>query len=315
MPDRITGLQVFVRVAALGSLSAAARSLGMSQTMATKHVAAIEKRLGVRLLHRTTRRLTLTEAGQRYRDAAERMLSDLEEAEAAVAADRLEARGTLRVNIPVSFGVREIAPLLPAFARAYPAVTVELGLNDRMVDLIEEGWDMAVRIGSLADSSLNARKLAPCRMALCAAPSYLAENGTPKTVEELKRHNCLGYTLSRSVGPDRWDFGAGGEVKVLIGGNLRANSGDALVAAAIAGQGIVYQPTFLVSSEIHAGQLVSLQLDHPPFDAPGVFALHPSGRQPPAKVRAFIDFLLKHMAPNPPWDRLAGAQVASGYSS
>ena len=150
MLDRVTGMQVFSRVAALGSLSAAARALGMSQTMATKHLAAVEERLGVKLLHRTTRRLTLTEAGRHYLDAAERILAELEDAEAAVSAERLEARGTLRVNVPVSFGIREIAPLLPEFTRSYPSVTVDLGLNDRVVDLIEEGWDMAVRIGRVA---------------------------------------------------------------------------------------------------------------------------------------------------------------------
>src|SRR6266545_2164586 len=192
MLDRVTGMQVFARVAALGGLSAAARALGMSQTMATKHIAAIEERLGVKLLHRTTRRLTLTEAGRRYLDAAERILAEVEEAEAAASADRVEARGTLRVNAPVSFGMREIAPLLPDFARSYPSVTVEIGLNDRVVDLIEEGWDLAVRIGTLADSTMIAKRLAPCRTVLCAAPAYLAERGAPRTVADLKNHNCLG---------------------------------------------------------------------------------------------------------------------------
>src|SRR5215470_20408243 len=194
MLDRVTGMQVFARVAALGSLSGAARALGMSQTMATKHIAAIEDRLGVRLLHRTARRMTLTEAGRRYLDAAERIIADLEEAEAAASVDRVEARGTLRVNVPVSFGIREIAPLLPEFARSHPLVTVDLGLNDRVVDLIEEGWDMAVRIGRVAESTMIVRKLAPCRTALCAAPAYLAERGTPRRVSDLKDHNCLGYT-------------------------------------------------------------------------------------------------------------------------
>ena len=151
MLDRVTGMQVFARVAALSSLSAAARALGMSQTMATKHIAATEERLGVKLLHRTTRRLTLTEAGRRYLDAVERILVEVEEAEAAASADRVEVRGTLRINVPVSFGVREIAPLVAEFTRSYPSVTIDLGLNDRVVDLIEEGWDMAVRIGRLAE--------------------------------------------------------------------------------------------------------------------------------------------------------------------
>ncbi len=170
MLDRVTGMQVFVRVAALGSFSAAGRALGLSQTGVTKHVAALEARLGARLLHRTTRRLTLTEAGRTYLEACERILAEIAEAEAGIGAEALEARGTLRLNVPLSFGVRRIAPALAAFCAAHPAVTVELGLNDRRVDLIEEGWDLAVRIGPLADSSLIARPLAPCRLALCAAP-------------------------------------------------------------------------------------------------------------------------------------------------
>ena len=302
MLDRVTGMQVFTRVAVLGSLSAAARVLGMSQTMATKHVAAVEERLGVKLLHRTTRRLTLTEAGRHYLDAAERILAELEDAEAAVSAERLEARGTLRVNVPVSFGIREIAPLLPEFARSHPSVTVDLGLNDRVVDLIEEGWDMAVRIGRVAESTMIVRKLAPCRTALCAAPAYLAERGTPRRVSDLKDHNCLGYTLSRALGSDRWSFGIDGAVTVPVSGNLRVNNGDALVGAAIAGQGLIYQPTFLVNGEIRAGRLVSVTLDHPAIEVAGVFALYPADRRPPAKVRTFIDFLAQRFGSVPPWD-------------
>ena len=302
MLDRVTGMQVFTRVAALGSLSAAARALGMSQTMATKHLAAVEERLGVKLLHRTTRRLTLTEAGRHYLDAAERILAELEDAEAAVSAERLEARGTLRANVPVSFGIREIAPLLPEFTRSYPSVTVDLGLNDRVVDLIEEGWDMAVRIGRVAESTMIVRKLAPCRAALCAAPAYLAERGTPRRVSDLKDHNCLGYTLSRALGSDRWSFGIDGAVTMPVSGNLRVNNGDALVAAAIAGQGLIYQPTFLVNGEIRAGRLVSVTLDHPAIEVAGVFALYPADRRPPAKVRTFIDFLARRFGSVPPWD-------------
>ncbi len=304
MLDRVTGMQVFARVAALGSLSAAARALRMSQTMATKHIGAIEERLGVKLMHRTTRRLMLTEAGRRYLDAVERILAELEEAEATAAADRHEPRGTLRLNVPVSFGVREIAPLLPEFARSYPSVTVDLGLNDRFVALIEEGWDLAIRIGQLVESTMVARKLAPCRMAICAAPSYLAQRGTPRTVADLKNLNCLGYTLSRGAGSDQWSFGIDGVVTVPISGNLRANNGDALVAAAVAGQGLIYQPTFLVSAEIEAGRLVAITLDHPTIELAGVFALYPSDRRPPAKVRAFIDFLGQRFGPMPRWDRV-----------
>lgn len=303
MLDRVTGMQVFTRVAALGSLSGAARALGMSQTMATKHVAALEGRLGARLLHRTTRRLTLTEAGRTYLEAVERILADIDEADAAAAVAANEVRGTLRLNAPVSFGVRELAPLLPELSRRHPALTIDLGLNDRQVDLIEEGWDLAVRIGSLKSSSIVARRLAPCRTVVCAAPSYLARHGTPHRIADLEHHNCLGYTLSQSVGADRWGFGVDGRTVVAVKGTLRANNGEALVIAAVAGQGIVYPPTFLVAAEIGAGRLVPLPLDHPPIELGGVYAAYPSDRRPPAKVRAAIDFLAERLGPIPPWDR------------
>src|SRR4051812_9746198 len=261
MLDRVTSMRVFARVAASGSFSAAARQLGLSQTMVTKHVAAIEARLGVKLFHRSTRRLTLTEAGRGYFEACERILADIEEAETLAARDRVEPRGTLRLNVPLSFGVREVAPALADFARAYPTVSVDLGLNDRYVDLVDEGWDMAVRIGKLADSRLVARRLAPCRVMVCAAPAYLAAHGTPRTVADLAGHNCMGYTLPSALGADRWAFGPDGEVVVSVSGNLRASNGDALVAAALAGQGLIYQPTFLVGDAVRAGQLVSVPLD------------------------------------------------------
>jgi DNA-binding transcriptional LysR family regulator len=261
----------------------------------------MEERLGVKLVHRTTRRVTLTDTGRRYLDAAERIVAEFEEAETAASVDRLEPRGTLRVNVPVSFGAREIAPLLPEFARLYPSLIVDLGLNDRVVDLIEEGWDMAVRVGRVAESTMIVRKLAPCGAALCAAPAYLAQKGIPRSVTDLKDHNCLGYTLSQTLGSERWSFGADGAVTVPVTGKLRANNGDALVAAAVAGQGLIYQPTFLVSTEIRAGRLICLALDHPAIELPGVFALYPADPRPPAKVRAFIDFLAKRFGSVPPW--------------
>src|ERR1700758_92622 len=167
MADRLTGLEVFAKVAAAGSLSAAGRAMGLSQTMVTKHLAALETRLGAKLFHRTTRRLSLTDAGRSYLESCERILIDIEAAEAAVAADRLGPRGRLRLNVPLGFGGRQIAPRLAEFSRLHPHVGIELGLNDRQVDLAEEGWDLAIRIGNLRDSSLVARRLAPCRIAVC----------------------------------------------------------------------------------------------------------------------------------------------------
>jgi len=301
--DRLTGLQVFVKVAAAGSLSAAGRSLGMSQTMVTKHIAALEARLGVRLFHRSTRKLSITEAGRNYLESSERILADFEAADAAVAADRVEAKGLLRLNAPVAFGTRQIAPLLSELAQRNPLVTVELGLNDRLVDLADEGWDLAIRIGSLSSSSLIARRIAPCRTVVCAAPSYLAAHGRPRTVSDLAKHNCLGYTLSSVTGVDRWAFGAKADFAVSVSGNLRANNGEALRTAAIAGQGLAYLPTFIVADDMRAGTLVALELDQPTAEFSGIYAVYLPDRHPPAKVRAFIDFVANRFAPEPPWDK------------
>ena len=302
MADRLTGLEVFAKVAAAGSLSAAGRAMGLSQTMVTKHLAALEGRLGAKLFHRTTRRLSLTDAGRSYLESCERILADIEAAEAAVAADRLEPRGLLRLNVPLAFGIRQIAPRLANFAQLHPHVAIELGLNDRQVDLAEEGWDLAIRIGSLRNSSLVARRLAPCRIAVCASPAYLKARGTPRTTADLKQHNCLGYTLAQA-GADRWVMGRRSEISVPISGNLRANNGDALLAAAIAGQGIVQQPTFIAADALRSGELVRITLDHPPTEQLAVHAVYLPDRHPPAKVRAFIDFLAGQFAPEPPWDR------------
>jgi DNA-binding transcriptional LysR family regulator len=301
MLDRLTGMQVFVKVAAQGSFSAAARALGMSPAMATKHVDALEDRLGARLFFRSTRKLTLTEAGQRHLAASERILAEIEEAEAAAAEDVIEPRGTLRINAPLAFGLRQVMPALADFAGIHPALTVDIALTDRFVDLIDEGWDVAIRIGMLRDSSLIARALAPIRTALCASPAYLAANGTPTTVADLAAHNCLGYTLPTPASATRWVFGKDASTAVPVHGTLLANNGDALSAAAVAGRGLVYQPTFIVADDIRAGRLVSLTLDQPLPRFGSVHAVYPGGRQPPAKVRALIDLLAARWR-DAPWD-------------
>lgn len=297
MLDRFTGMKVFVQAASHASLSAAGRALGMSAAMATKHVDALEARLGVKLLHRTTRRLTLTDAGTDYLAASRRILQELDEAEAEVAAQRIEAVGRLRMNLPLSFGTRFIAPLLPEFSRRYPNVEVELGLSDAQQDLIQGGWDMAIRIGHLTDSALKARRLGNCPMQICAAPSYLARNGTPRRVAELSAHNCLSYTLSPLQGRGTWGFGHAGEIQVPVQGNLKANNGDALLAAALGGQGVIYQPNFIVADALANGTLVALELDQPALDLGGLHVLFPPDRRPPAKVRAMIDYLVETFSP------------------
>jgi DNA-binding transcriptional LysR family regulator len=291
--DRLTGMQVFVRAVAAGSLSAAARELGMSPAVATKHLDALVAHLGVKLLHRTTRRLSLTEAGSEYLDACHRILPEIEEADAAAASQRVEVRGLLRISMPLSFGTRYIAPLIPSFSLRHPALRIELGLNDSVVDLLDGGWDMAIRIGRLHDSPLRARKLGDCSELVCAAPSYLDRRGVPRRVAELSQHNCLGYTLSSWAGGREWAFGKNGELRIPINGDLTANSGEALLAAAVAGQGLIYQPLFIVADALQRGDLVALELDQPTHALGGIHAVYPPDRRPPAKVRAMLDYLIE----------------------
>lgn len=298
--DRITSMRVFARAASAGSLSAAARHLGMSPAMATKHVNALEARLGVKLFHRTTRRLSLTEAGSNYLDACQRILPEIDEAEAAATSQRTRASGLLRMNVPLSFGTRFIAPLMVGFSHQHPEVRVELGLSDAQLDLIAGNWDLAIRIGRLADSPLHSRRLGNTHMMVCAAPGYLDRRGVPRTVADLAQHNCLSYTLSALQGSRQWAFGASGEVRIPINGDLLANNGDALLAAAVAGQGIIYQPHFIVGEAIDRGQLLALELDRPVVELGGIHVLYPPDRRPPAKVRVMIDYLAEAFRTTPP---------------
>ncbi len=293
MLDRFTSMRVFTQAAIHGSLSAAGRALNMSPAMATKHVDALEARLGVKLLHRTTRRLTLTDAGSDYLDACRRILQELDEAESDVAAQRVEVVGRLRMNVPLSFGVRFIAPLLPMFSHRYPQVEVELGLSDAQHDLVHEGWDLAIRIGHLADSSLRARRLGDCSMQVCASPDYLKQHGTPRKVAELSGHNCLSYTLSTPQGQGIWSFGREGKVQIPVQGNFKANNGDALLAAAVGGLGVIYQPNFIVADSLERGTLRALALDQPTLNLGGLHVLFHADRRPPAKTRAMIDYLVE----------------------
>ncbi|MDG6094348.1 LysR family transcriptional regulator [Acetobacter sp. AN02] len=304
MPDKLTGMQVFVRVAALGSFAAAGREAGLSQTMVTRHIAALEDQLGTALFHRSTRRLSLTEAGRIFLEGCQKILSDLDEVEQNVSAQRLEPRGHLRLNAPVSFAIRHVAPLLPEFSRLWPHVQVELGLNDRIVDLIDEGWDLTLRIRQqMPASTLRTRTLAGIRFVLCAAPSYLARCGTPHRIDDLSRHNCLGYTLSTSLGPSLWSFGGRSRPSVPVSCTLLANNGDLLREAAIAGMGIIYQPVFMVDEELRRGTLQELTLDHPLIDPLLLSAVRPASSSMPLKVRVMIDFLAGKFSPVPPWEQ------------
>ena len=301
MLDRITGMQVFSRAAHAGSLSAAARQLSLSPGMATKHLDALEDRLGVRLFHRSTRKLSLTEPGQQYLEFCARLLPELEEVEAMIASQRMDATGLLRLNAPLSFGVRYVAPLIPAFTEEHPKVTVDLGLNDRVVDLMDEGWDLTIRVGPLKDSRLVARKLAESVMIVCAAPSYWAKHGRPTRCADLQNHNCLGSSISAVAQPEEWLFGKNREKRVAVKGTMRANNGDALVAAAAAGHGVLYQPAFILADAIRRSELEAVTLDAHTADLGGIHLIYAPDRSPPAKVRAMIDFLVAAFNPRPPW--------------
>lgn len=293
MLDRLTSMQIFVEAVNRGSLSAAGRSLKLSPAMATKYLDALEERLSVKLLHRSTRQLRLTDAGADYLHSCRQILQQVAEADAEVTAQSSEAIGLLRMNVPMSFGIHYIAPLLPEFSLRYPLVDIELGLSDQKQDIMGDGWDLALRIGWINDSNFKRRSLGNCSTLLCAAPEYLQRNGTPSQSSDLSQHNCLSYTLSEIQSNGFWAFGRNGEYKVMVKGNLQANSGDALLAAAIRGQGIIYQPDFIVRHALTTGQLKEITLQQHNIDLGGLHLLFHPDRNQPAKVRAMIDFLVE----------------------
>jgi DNA-binding transcriptional LysR family regulator len=299
--DRLAAIEAFVRVAEAQSFSAAARRLRASKSAVSRNVGALEADLGVRLFHRTTRSLTLTEAGRGYFERAQRILADLDEAKEAVSQLQAAPRGRLRVSAPMSFGFLHLAPALPDFLARYPEVAIDLVMNDRFVDLIDEGFDVAVRIGAMEDSSLIARKLAPMRRVVCASPGYFAAQGAPRTPDDLKGHACL---LNSNIASSReWRFTApdGAAWPVEVQGRLSANNGDALRVAALKGLGIANLPTFIVGGDLQAGTLVTA-LDAFITQNFSMHAVYPHSRHLSPKVRAFVDFLADCFGPRPYWD-------------
>jgi DNA-binding transcriptional LysR family regulator len=298
--DRLTAYRAFVRTVDLGSQAAAAAELGVSQTMLGRYIRDLEDQLGTRLLNRTTRRQSLTEAGHAFHARVSSALEDLTAAERSVLDLQTEPRGRLRVNAPTTFGVLYLAGQVAAYCERYPQVKVELVLNDRFVDLVEEGYDLAIRIGRLDRSSLIARRLASARAVVCASPAYLARRGTPLCPADLRGHDCQGYTYA-SQG-DEWTFeGPDGVEAVRVSGTLETNSGTAAVAAAIAGLGIILKPTFMVADALRSGALVRLLPDHAPPTV-GIHAVYPHARNLSPKVRAFVDLLAAAFR-DAPWDR------------
>ena len=306
MAAHLEEMRVFTKVVAAGSLSAAARELGSSPAVISRTLAALESRLGVRLVNRTTRRLHLTEEGAGYLDACTRILADL-------GAGRSEPRGVLRVAIPASFGHQHIAPLVPAFVQRYPQVRLALSLSDRAVSLIEEGYDVAIRIAELEDSSLAARKLAPNRRVICASPSYLARHGTPRTPEDLLRHDFLMTTSEHDFSfPIEYRDPAGAAGSLRVTGRYACDHWSVLRDWAVAGLGLALKSTWHVRRHLEDGSLVAL-LPGYTFDTDvAIYAVYPHRRHLPARTRAFIDFLAESFGPEPYWDRpvMPGPAVA-----
>jgi len=303
--DKFSAIQIFVRVVDSGSFTAAAEQLGISRAMASKLVQGLEDSLGIRLLNRTTRRLSLTGPGQSYYQRTSEILAQLAEAESEAAQAQNEPRGRLRISAPTSFGVRHLAATLGDYQRRFRQVEIDLNLSDRMVDLVDEGFDLAIRISILRDSSLIARRLAPCRIVVVASPAYLVEHGTPQHPNDLQQHNCLVYTLSTRG--TEWTFLRGEETQALrLSGALSANNGDFIAAAAVAGVGVAVLPSFIVADDLRAGRVVPLLCE---WRSPSiaVYAVYAQTRTLPAKTRSLIDFLAERFGPEPYWDDGLGA--------
>jgi DNA-binding transcriptional LysR family regulator len=298
--DKLDAMNAFAKVVASGSYAEAARRLGLTRSAVSKAVMELEQLLGARLLDRTTRRVTPTEAGLAYYERAQAILADVEETELQISRLNDEPRGVLKINAPMSFGILYLADAVAAFMTRYPELRIELTLNDRFIDPLEEGVDVTVRIGVLADSTLIARRLAPARRVLVAAPSYLERHGTPQTPQELASHRCLAYGHMAPV--HRWQLMRGDEtMSVEISSALCSNNGEVLRAAALAGNGIANLPTFLVGPDIAAARLALVLADYPPTEL-GIFALYAPNRYLAAKTRVFIDFLLARFGERPAWD-------------
>jgi DNA-binding transcriptional LysR family regulator len=299
--DRIDALAAFHAAAADGGFAAAARRLKLSRAQVSKLIAEMETQLGARLFQRTTRRLNLTEAGRSYLNATRGVLETLDSAANAVRDTQSTLTGPLRINAPVSFGTAHIAPLLTGFLAQHPGVQIDLTLNDRVVDLIEEGYDMVVRIGVLPDSSLIARRLAPARLAIVGAPAYFKRQGRPKRPEDLKAHNCLGYSYWSLR--DEWPLTGpdGRTTRVKVRGTFSSNNGDALRQCALDGLGLIQQPTFSIGPDLAAGRLERVLTGYGLRDL-AVYAVTAPGAAG-LKQRAFADYLARAWAGTPPWDK------------
>jgi len=299
--DRFTCIGVFVAAVDEGSLAAAARRYGLSAAMAGKYVSALEAELNARLLQRTTRRLSLTDVGHAYYDRCRQILEAFDEANREASDSQGDARGVLRVAVPVTFGAMHLGSVVARYMDEHPHVNVEVLLSDRYADLLDIGADLAIRIGRLPDSGLVARRIAPCRMIVCASPGYLQRHGTPRTPDDLRRAQRLAFSEAVSAGD--WTLIDRNDRAHVIDGPCRmsANNTQMLLAAALAGAGVTYGPSFVFGEHVARGELVALLPDYRASDLT-IQAVYPSARHVPLKVRRFIDHLIQAFGDTPPWD-------------
>ncbi|MQT12931.1 LysR family transcriptional regulator [Segnochrobactrum spirostomi] len=295
--DRLTSMAVFVKAADLGSFAAAAEATGMSAQMVAKHVVFLEDRLGTTLLHRTTRRQSLTDVGRAFYERCKLVLAEAEAAEALAHDMRSQPNGVLRVNAPVTFGAFSLAPFVTRYLARFPEMSIDLTLSDRFVDPLEEGFEVLVRIGVFEDASLIAHPLASYRLIACAAPAYLARRGTPATPAELEAHECLVYAYWSPSVPSQWRFARDGRTEaVRAHGRIRSNDWKILLHAAIEGYGVTLGPESVLQGEIDAGRLVRVLPDYQGPVRP-MHVLYPAGRRPTVKVKSFVDALLTEFGP------------------
>lgn len=290
--DRLTSMAVFVKAAEIGSFASAGVALGLSSQMVGKHVRFLEAHYGMRLINRTTRRQSLTEAGRAFYERSRAVLAEAEAVDALAANLQAEPRGTLRVNAPISFGVHCLVPMLASYLRAYPEVQVDLTLSDRIVDVVDEGYDAVIRIAPLADSGLIARELSPYRLVVCASPAYLARCGTPAHPADLENHECLSFAYWAQPTALDWEFSnAQGQTTVRVKSRFSINNGAGLRMAALEGLGIILQPLELVQDDLASGRLVQLLSD---YEAPSrpIHLLYSPDRRPTPKLRSFIDHVV-----------------------
>ena len=300
--DRLRAYEMFATVAAKGSFTRAADALDTSPANVTRYVQELETYLGARLLNRTSRRLSLTESGEALYERVRIILDDAAEAEAEVQATSVNPRGRLRINAPLSFGFLRLASLWPQFMARYPAIELEVDLVDRVVDLVEEGYDLAIRISRRGSQAVVGRRLASSRNIVCAAPDYIARRGMPMTPQDLTTHACIGYTLAADSEVWNLEDAEGRPHAVRTNAVMRSNNGDTCRAAALAGVGVIWQPTFLIGDDLRQGRLVPVL---PGFRMPeiDVMAVYPSRRHLSAKVRVMVDFLAEAFRGAPAWDR------------